>query len=182
MIEKSLLNTRLRCLFCHQVIDLLRSSSHIDFVTVELGLSVRSRTRPWLAIAPPRSPIVVDGRYIGGLCGRSCTCTARRLAGDRRLRTFLPATTPPRPPGEPRPRPTLTDQRSVPASALPSLADWHHVPSRQALSEPDPKKRRAVPSRKAVHHRLPSRHGRTSPTMGDGWQLISSTLRPGPTS
>jgi len=141
MQERVSVYTRPRCLFCHQVIDLLQQA-HIDFVTFELTERPQQDEVAARHRATSFPIVLVDGRYIGGYAQILHLHSQGRLAEIAASGSPSPAATPaPKPPGEPPPSShspssaALPSQRSRP-SLTGTMSRLH-----QALSEPDPKKR-----------------------------------------
>ncbi|HNN94702.1 MAG TPA: glutaredoxin [Pseudomonadota bacterium] len=141
MPERISVYTRPRCLFCHQVIDLLQQAQ-IAFVTIELTERAQQDEIAARHRATSFPIVLVEGRYIGGYAQILHLHSQGRLAEIAASGTPSPATAQtPRPPGEPSPSShspvsaALPSQRSRP-SLTGTMSRLH-----QALSEPDPKKR-----------------------------------------
>lgn len=137
MNERVKVYTRPLCLFCHQVIDLLRQAN-VAFAIIEISDRRQQEeltTRHQAAAFPL---VMVDGRYIGGYAH------VLHLHSQGRLRNLT--STPEPPPGTP-----TSSGASPAASAIssPARPSQNSIPSmisamsrlQQALNETDPKKR-----------------------------------------
>ncbi len=136
--------TRPRCLFCHQVLDLLQAAG-VDFVTEEIldrGQQEELISRHQAAAFPI---VLIDGRYVGGYAH------VLHLHSQGRLRDIAtrPTSAADKPAANPPTAASSSSDPSAQSAPAPSRPSQRSLPSmvgtmsrlQQALSETDPKKR-----------------------------------------